>query len=277
MSEISLRIFSSIILLFIMFLLITGDVVIFLTIVFIFNFFCLWEYIRLIKFYKLGKLCDNNISNFFLSRIKLDYKDIILISLFIATGLLFFHGLFLFFIIFFFLCLYLFFVFNSQKKRFLIGIIYIYIPFLILLFLKSHSQFKEIVLFVIIFSFFVDSSAYFIGKKIGGIKLATSISPNKTIAGFLGGLLVPTLICLIYYGNTYSFTNILIFSVLFSLTVQIGDLIQSKFKRACNVKDCSNIIPGHGGLLDRLDGIFLFLILISLLLILDYNLFFISI
>ena len=85
-------------------------------------------------------------------------------------------------------------------------------------------------------------------------------------------------------GSVYAFAiigsllynEIIFYSILFSIIIQIGDLIESKFKRICGVKDSSNIIPGHGGLLDRFDGIFLFLILISLLTILDYNLFFIS-
>ena len=122
----------------------------------------------------------------------------------------------------------------------------------------------------------VDTFAYFLGKKIGGKKLAPLISPNKTISGTLGGIFMPTLICVLVFYENDSLLNISIFSILFSVVVQIGDLIESKLKRICGVKDSSNIIPGHGGVLDRFDGIFLFVILISLLTILDYNLFFIS-
>ena len=111
-------------------------------------------------------------------------------------------------------------------------------------------------------------------KNLEEKKLAPSVSPNKTISGFIGGILTPCIVSLLLFYNNNNFFEILIFSILFSVTVQSGDLIQSKFKRYCGVKDCSNIIPGHGGMLDRLDGIFLFLILISLFVILDYNLFF---
>ena len=105
------------------------------------------------------------------------------------------------------------------------------------------------------------------------MKLASSISPNKTIAGFIAGIMVPTIICIFIYNHKDIF-NVALFSIIFSITFQLGDLIESKFKRICKVKDSSNIIPGHGGALDRLfDGIFLFLILISLFIILDYNLF----
>ena len=102
----------------------------------------------------------------------------------------------------------------------------------------------------------MDAFAYFFGKKMGGLKLAPSISPNKTISGFIGGIIMPTVICLFLFNKNNLFYDIILNSFLFSITVQIGDLIESKLKRVCGVKDCSNIIPGHGGLLDRLDGIF---------------------
>ena len=145
-----------------------------------------------------------------------------------------------------------------------------------MIYLSTLSDFKVYILFVIFFSLLVDTFAYLLGSRIGGRKLAPLISPNKTISGALGGIFIPTLVCVIIFYEKDLLLNIIFFSILFSCTIQSGDLLESKFKRICGVKDSSNIIPGHGGLLDRFDGIFLFLILISLLTILDYNLFFIS-
>ena len=173
-------------------------------------------------------------------------------------------------------CIYSLIVVNKENLLFSFGIVYISTPFYLLIYLSALSDFKVYISFVILFSLLVDTFAYIFGSKIGGIKLAPLISPNKTISGALGGIFIPTLICVIIFYEKDLLSRIIFNSILFSIVIQIGDLLESKFKRICGVKDSSNIIPGHGGLLDRFDGIFLFLILISLLTILDYNLFFIS-
>lgn len=102
-----------------------------------------------------------------------------------------------------------------------------------------------------------DSFAYIIGKNFGKQKLFPSISPKKTFEGFLGGLFFACVssFFIALYTETLTFTYWLILAIIVSVFGTIGDLIESKFKRQAGVKDSGIIMPGHGGLLDRLDSI----------------------
>jgi phosphatidate cytidylyltransferase len=113
-------------------------------------------------------------------------------------------------------------------------------------------------LYFISICFFTDIGGYIFGKIIGGKKL-TSISPNKTISGTIGSFIF-SLIPLILFSSLDYFDlelgiNNLIFCLIVSLISQIGDLSISYLKRRTNIKDTGKILPGHGGMLDRLDGI----------------------
>ena len=102
-----------------------------------------------------------------------------------------------------------------------------------------------------------DSFAYLIGKNFGKQKLFPSISPKKTFEGFLAGLLFSCIASyfIAKYTETLDASNWLIISVIIAVFGTLGDLIESKYKRQANVKDSGVIMPGHGGLLDRLDSI----------------------
>ena len=113
-----------------------------------------------------------------------------------------------------------------------------------------------------------DIGGYIFGKTVKGPKL-TRISPNKTIAGFIGGIFLPVSVFYIILNNNIFLKNqnlqndltlILFFIVILSIISQLGDLSISYFKRRSGFKNTGNIIPGHGGILDRIDGmIFVFL------------------
>ncbi len=102
-----------------------------------------------------------------------------------------------------------------------------------------------------------DTFAYLIGKNFGKQKLFPSISPKKTFEGFLGGLFFACVSSyfITKFTDTLDFTSWLIISIIVSVFGTLGDLIESKYKRQANVKDSGVIMPGHGGLLDRLDSI----------------------
>ena len=109
-------------------------------------------------------------------------------------------------------------------------------------------------LFVCIFS---DIGGYVFGKTFGGKKL-TKISPNKTISGSIGSFLfslIPFIFYVVYFTNSNLDLKSILIPILFSFICQFGDLFISYFKRKAKVKDTSKLIPGHGGLLDRIDGI----------------------
>ena len=143
----------------------------------------------------------------------------------------------------------------------LLGILYIVIPSLILIWLRNNGP--EGVYFVVWFLIVIwstDVGAYFFGKIIGGIKLAPKISPNKTWAGFFGGLVSAVLATSVFILIFYSFWDgYLLFwaCAVISIIGQVGDLIESWCKRRLGVKDSGKLIPGHGGVLDRVDSILL--------------------
>lgn len=103
----------------------------------------------------------------------------------------------------------------------------------------------------------MDSGAWFFGKNFGKHKLWPAVSPNKTIEGLFGGAFSAGILSTgLWYSFTgqFSFVNFILFSLI-GLISQMGDLVQSKFKRQAKIKDSSSLIPGHGGVYDRIDSI----------------------
>ncbi len=124
------------------------------------------------------------------------------------------------------------------------------------------------VLLVLTTIWLADSGAYFFGKQFGKRKLAPLISPGKTWEGFIGALFIVSLfsITLTYFGFVNSYASILFFNLILLLSVE-GDLFESYIKRIAKVKDSGDLIPGHGGVLDRIDSLCSSLPLATLILI----------
>ncbi|WP_042348873.1 phosphatidate cytidylyltransferase [Bacillus massiliigorillae] len=121
------------------------------------------------------------------------------------------------------------------------------------------------IFFVLFTLWATDSGAYFVGRAIGKNKLWPEISPNKTIEGAIGGIGAALIVALIFSFATEidaTLLKLLIMAVVIAVFGQLGDLVQSAFKRHYGVKDSGNLLPGHGGILDRTDSwIFVFPIL----------------
>jgi phosphatidate cytidylyltransferase len=103
-----------------------------------------------------------------------------------------------------------------------------------------------------------DIAAYFVGVKVGGPKIAPVISPNKTVSGSLGGLTAGTAVGMLtssLLGEGHSTGSLAVLCILVVVAAQLGDLSKSYLKRMHRVKDSGNLLPGHGGILDRIDGI----------------------
>ena len=152
-----------------------------------------------------------------------------------------------------------------------------YPGFLFCLFLNiNHIDFYagldyfSIVFILLVFAITMlsDTFAYLVGRTLKGPKLAPSISPNKTISGSIGGLIGGIAGSMIVYALVYNISawqailsmynltwwHFLIIGLIGSMVSQIGDLVESKIKRNANIKDSGNILPGHGGMLDRIDA-----------------------
>ena len=147
-------------------------------------------------------------------------------------------------------------IFKRKNAIFFLGIIVLFVFLLSLLRIYNFEEFNLIFLWLIILTWLSDIGGYIFGKLFGGLKL-TQISPNKTWAGAIGSIILSQFAFLIFFLNSnYKFNIIIIFMQLFlSIIGQFGDILMSYVKRKNNKKDTSNFIPGHGGFLDRVDGL----------------------
>ena len=136
------------------------------------------------------------------------------------------------------------------------GFFYALIPALALLWVRDRAlDGLALVLWVFIVTWATDIGAFFVGRAFGRAKLAPSISPNKTVAGLYGGMAGAALLAGIWTLLTGLGLALLALAPLFALAAQAGDLFESGMKRRAGVKDSGTWLPGHGGLLDRLDGL----------------------
>ena len=144
-----------------------------------------------------------------------------------------------------------------QKLDISIRYLLLSFTFLILLPFINGGYEASVILSLIIFIWVNDSFAFFVGKNFGKRKLFESVSPKKTIEGFIGGMFFTLLsaFLLSYFCDFLSLINLLVISFIASFLGTIGDLVESKFKRQAHTKDSGNIMPGHGGILDRLDSL----------------------
>ncbi|GHF28502.1 phosphatidate cytidylyltransferase [Kordiimonas sediminis] len=139
------------------------------------------------------------------------------------------------------------------------GILYVILPLISLSWLRGVEDGAIYLFWTFLIVWATDIGGYFFGKGIGGPKLAPKISPKKTWAGLLGGMLLAAIASgvLAYIINWGDITVICLVSLVVAAIAQMGDLLESAVKRAFGVKDSGGIIPGHGGLLDRVDGLVL--------------------
>jgi len=154
---------------------------------------------------------------------------------------------------------------KNKLSKYLISLIFfVYLLFFIYSASQIYQKSLTGLIFILMICIFSDIGGYIVGKTIGGKKL-TKISPNKTISGAIGSFvfsLVPLVIYLLIYkitiNNDFKISNIVLIvflSLSISFICQLGDLLISYFKRKAKVKDTGSLLPGHGGVLDRIDGI----------------------
>ena len=149
---------------------------------------------------------------------------------------------------------------GKKKSYYLFGFIFLIFSFYSTFELRNITGSYHYFLTVLIICISTDIGGYIFGKIFKGPKL-TKISPNKTYSGMIGGYILSIIILGTLYNSTYLINqfvnlniNFLIFILFVSTISQIGDIIISYFKRLSKIKDTGKIIPGHGGLLDRIDG-----------------------
>ncbi|MGI8931277.1 MAG: phosphatidate cytidylyltransferase [Sphingomicrobium sp.] len=143
----------------------------------------------------------------------------------------------------------------------LFGFFYCLAPALSLLWIRERAEFEaigqgfDLLVWVFIIVWATDIGAFFAGRAIGGPKLAPSISPSKTVAGLVGGVLSAAVLASVWVMATELPSLLNWLAAPFAVIAQVGDLFESGLKRRAGLKDSGTWLPGHGGLLDRVDGL----------------------
>lgn len=154
-----------------------------------------------------------------------------------------------------------------QLDMYVLGFVYACTFCWAMFFLRSQERGLLIVLWCLSVTWATDIGAYLVGSFIRGPKLAPVLSANKTWAGFFGGVACSTIIGVLFQEGLLDtiFNHTIMLSVVLSISAQCGDLKESWFKRKFGVKNSSNLIPGHGGMLDRVDGLVVVVIIVAVM------------
>ena len=148
--------------------------------------------------------------------------------------------------------------YNLNDALFLVGsVLFIGLSFNLIIITRNYDI--TYVIYLLLITTITDTFALFTGKLIGNHKLCPKISPKKTVEGLIGGTIMGTFVATIFYNTIISSTvplvTVIMLTFVLCLVGQLGDLVFSSIKRYYDVKDFSNLIPGHGGILDRFDSI----------------------
>lgn len=215
----------------------------------LFGFLCIWEFIRMINLKNYAAYI------FFAATLFLMLKRQDSYAVNIVLGITILSSVFLMY------QLYTKKEINFSNDRLKLGLTIRYVIFsmcfLVLLPFYENSFHPSLMISILSIIWLNDSFAFLVGKNFGKHKLFPSVSPKKTIEGFFGGLIFSLLTALFIskFNTDFSTQNWLVIGVIVSVIGTIGDLVESKFKRQANIKDSGNIMPGHGGILDRLDSL----------------------
>jgi phosphatidate cytidylyltransferase len=151
-------------------------------------------------------------------------------------------------------------VFDLISKQ-VLGVVYIPVSLALLVFIREIDQGTLWIIWLLIVAFANDTGAFYTGTYLGKHKLAPKISPNKTIEGSLGGIATSMVagfaFCLVFFSDLSLAMLAIPCALVMAIAGQIGDLFESAMKRVNHVKDSGSILPGHGGMLDRIDGLLL--------------------
>lgn len=222
---------------------------IFISLFFLLGFICLLELEKLLRLKSYALYGVHIIFFLLFSYIKFEQNATILllcitifVNLFLIKDLLFIRTIPVF-----------------EKKKYVILIFYLISSIIFLTLIPTYNGIfnQELIVGVFVLIWINDTFAYITGKNFGRNKLYERISPNKTVEGFLGGLVFSMIGGYFIFQFTLyrDFSFWLGLAIILSIFGTLGDLIQSKFKRQAGVKDSGNLMPGHGGLYDRLDSI----------------------
>jgi phosphatidate cytidylyltransferase len=243
------RSFSGIIyvLLFLSAILISRESYIILTA--IFGFLCIWEFNKMISLKNYASYIFYAFVLFLMLQRQESYATVLVLAITLLSSLFLIYQLFTKKQI----------TFSTDRAKLGVTIRYVIFSmcFLVLLPFHKNTFHPYLVISVLSIIWINDSFAFFIGKNFGTHKLFPSVSPKKTIEGFLGGLTFSLIAALLIskFNLEFSMINWLVIGVIVSVVGTIGDLVESKFKRQAKIKDSGNIMPGHGGILDRLDSL----------------------
>ncbi len=151
-------------------------------------------------------------------------------------------------------------VFDLISKQ-VLGVVYIPLSLALLIFIHAVEGGTFWIIWLLIVSFANDTGAFYTGTFFGKNKLAPNISPNKTIEGSIGGVATSVLFGFVFSLIFFSDLSLALLTIpcalIMAVAGQVGDLFESAMKRATQVKDSGRILPGHGGMLDRIDGVLL--------------------